>query len=198
MGRHALGRAENGGWAWVELSGRVRVWFIWWWRSNLQPVALITHVLTTSHLWPVSIGSYRCLSPRECKGKHALCAPQMSCNRGGVKGRELGKGRGQEVMSIYSYMLHWHSTNRKRDRYQQGDQRELEIIGRSVLCLSHWWKRSALIKGRRWPSVGWGFQFSLGKSKAYGSGLSYDVVLLDHTGLSVEHFWSSVRDHLIC
>jgi len=101
MGRHALGRAENGGWAWVELSGRVRVWFIWWWRSNLQPVALITHALTTSHLWPVSIGSYRCLSPRECKGKHALCAPQMSCNRGGVKGRELGKGRGQEVMSIY-------------------------------------------------------------------------------------------------
>ncbi len=48
----------------------------------------------------------------ECKGKHALCAPQMSCNREGVKGEGVGEGekmksgvwerRRQEVPSVYS------------------------------------------------------------------------------------------------
>lgn len=41
-------------------------------------------------LWPVSIRRYHCLSERECKGKHGLCA---HCS--GVIGAEAEDGVGR-------------------------------------------------------------------------------------------------------
>lgn len=52
------------------------------------------HHVVTRRLWLVSIGCYRCLSERECKGKHGLCADSWGVI--GVEGEDgAGFGEGE-------------------------------------------------------------------------------------------------------